>query len=139
MDCSTFSTSSFVTPYSVLPARCGAQEPHRALFCCTSVRSHTPHVTCTRHRQPRRHGFAFTTDARAGVTSCGGVDKEPLHPADYHAGALTCLLQQRHSHGAGESDDSLEQRVGRAGVMAGITLRDRTIFVLLRLLLVRCG
>ena len=32
--CSTFSTSSFVTPYSVLPALCGAQEPQRALFCC---------------------------------------------------------------------------------------------------------
>ena len=32
--CSTFSTSSFVTSYSVLPARCGAQEPLRASFCC---------------------------------------------------------------------------------------------------------
>ena len=35
--CSTFSTSSFVTPYLVLPARCGAQEPQRALFCCLSI------------------------------------------------------------------------------------------------------
>ena len=60
-------------------------------------------------------------------------------PADYHAGALTCLLQQRHSHCAGESDDSLVQRVRRGGVMAGITLRYRTVFVLLWLLLARCG
>ena len=124
---------------SVLSARCGAQEPQTALFCCTSIHSHKPHVTCTHHRQPRRHALAFTTDTRAGVTSCGGFDKELLHPADYHAGALTCLLQQRHSHCAGESDDSLVQRVRRGGVMAGITLRYRTVFVLLWLLLVRCG
>ena len=32
--CYTFLTSSFATPYSVLPARCGAQKPQRALFCC---------------------------------------------------------------------------------------------------------
>ena len=33
LSCSTFSTSLFVTPYTVLPARCGSQEPQRTLFC----------------------------------------------------------------------------------------------------------
>ena len=31
-----FSTSLFVIPYSVLPARCGAQEPQRALYVICS-------------------------------------------------------------------------------------------------------
>ena len=35
--CYTSSTSSFVTPYSVRPAQCSAQEPQRAMFCCMSI------------------------------------------------------------------------------------------------------
>ena len=42
LDRCSFSTSSFfVTPYSVLPARCGAQEPQRALFCCLHTHNYT--------------------------------------------------------------------------------------------------
>ena len=37
--CYTFSTSSLVTPHSVLPAQCGALVPQTALFCCL----HIPH------------------------------------------------------------------------------------------------
>ena len=40
LDCS-FSTSLFVTSYSVLPARCGAQEPQRALLCCLYTHNYT--------------------------------------------------------------------------------------------------